>query len=1128
MATQTELRSRSLQQQVQARAQALQQQRRREEAQRIAQQQAAQQAQQARNEQIKVGNQTFPRWVVEKAMRNIEHKAAGRRAPEINKLVQAAQRALIRSSPELERAMSRGAEASQRAQQLGFSSAGELTAFQGFGGRGKLASIPEKQVAQGETALETSEPWQKLREAGVIQDTGASIFSTTRIPPQTQITTPPSVLMPEQTTYEKIKGTIRGFLTVKGAEIEAEYREVAQVPETRKETTIADIPSDIVGISRSTYEEFESAKQVFRVRDPFGKFSTTLVPEQEVKLPSLWGGTDIRQQPPTSQQIIIDYGGTYTKSPEIHLEKSTQISEIPSLSIQPIWSTQRTVKREPLKITESALEETTIMGGEIGLALTPITGIPMGTGAISTGIKSIKAGEVGMGTGQVVQGAFYLAPTIGKGVSSLWKSVPRKSLGGLSIKQAETLAATKRGTAQWYSLRMKALRTIEKKGDPLWTKAFTKAFPQAKPAGYLQTEVSLLKLGVERARVAGGESQSPFITFGEKGFTKREVSKLAEDLVRFKAYKTKEQAYKAITSVRQRKDILDVGFSKSLDVPKGQPALLESGLMEIKLQRVTPPKLEYSPFLEQQRFESYTITGSRKTTKGLTEAQFSYGLGKKGQIVDLTLGIRRTPKGSKISMINFYKSGKSSTRIFKGKGGVVLKQEFFDQYIREPRTVFGKPEGFIVIKGEKGYTYRQYNPIFKQLKSKGRRLGSGELLLEFDDTTMPTPEKLQKMYALGGTKERQFIKEIVGKKGKEAQFLQGGLKKQTFPTDDVTLFLAQEKKLSDKFVIRGIGLGRGEVPVKVPEIKYYQLGAKKPPSAFSDMLASVSGTTPTSPKITLDKTITSLGKTGKTQLVTTKPKVVPTQLFDESISLVPTKVPSMRGIRTPKLKPAVETKEVPLLLLPPRISQSTILEDKQILLPTTDEKVLQDVGTNLGIDTSGRSVQMPKELQLIRQVQEQETVQETIQEQVQLLRVPSETPRKPITPSVEPPFSPSEKKVVDFEMKPKKEKLFETFVRKAKEDVSIGEFTTLREAKIKLAQRLKRTLRASGFIERRGKKLKVTQLGKLGREFRPSKVEPFRVVQKRGKRLSSLPEVKEIQFFKKKKGKKKSRRFKFL
>ena len=95
---------------------------------------------------------------------------------------------------------------------------------------------------------------------------------------------------------------------------------------------------------------------------------------------------------------------------------------------------------------------------------------------------------------------------------------------------------------------------------------------------------------------------------------------------------------------------------------------------------------------------------------------------------------------------------------------------------------------------------------------------------------------------------------------------------------------------------------------------------------------------------------------------------------------------------------------------------------------------------------------------------------------------------------------------------------FKIKVRKGGKDIKIGEATTKQEAKEMLLKRLKKTLRASGHVERAGKRI---DLGFLGEGFRRSKKEPKRVVeirQKRIKRKEVSGEAQEIQFFRKQRG----------
>jgi len=102
-------------------------------------------------------------------------------------------------------------------------------------------------------------------------------------------------------------------------------------------------------------------------------------------------------------------------------------------------------------------------------------------------------------------------------------------------------------------------------------------------------------------------------------------------------------------------------------------------------------------------------------------------------------------------------------------------------------------------------------------------------------------------------------------------------------------------------------------------------------------------------------------------------------------------------------------------------------------------------------------------------------------------------------------------------MKPEK---FEVFVKEFGKDVSIGIYPTKKKAKEELVKKLRTTLRAGGFITKEGKKVKPSELGISGKEFRLGKKEPWRVIQKKERRLGMKGETTELQFFRKsKKGK---------
>lgn len=158
-------------------------------------------------------------------------------------------------------------------------------------------------------------------------------------------------------------------------------------------------------------------------------------------------------------------------------------------------------------------------------------------------------------------------------------------------------------------------------------------------------------------------------------------------------------------------------------------------------------------------------------------------------------------------------------------------------------------------------------------------------------------------------------------------------------------------------------------------------------------------------------------------------------------------------------------------------------------------------------------------------VQQQEMNLELIQEPVFQKR--SELPQQPDVftseiQKIESPIKTAMKKIA--KMKPEK---FGVFVRKAGKDISIGTFGTLGKAKKELTETLRTTLRASGYITKDQKKIKAKELGLFGASFRPSFKDPFRVVERKTKRLKKgSRETTEIIGFRRSKSKKRSKLFK--
>lgn len=185
------------------------------------------------------------------------------------------------------------------------------------------------------------------------------------------------------------------------------------------------------------------------------------------------------------------------------------------------------------------------------------------------------------------------------------------------------------------------------------------------------------------------------------------------------------------------------------------------------------------------------------------------------------------------------------------------------------------------------------------------------------------------------------------------------------------------------------------------------------------------------------------------------------------------------------------------LLMSPEISQEFIDAQKRI------------------IRQQKKSGQQLKQRQ--KQKSETKQVQELLQQQIQKVRQESrrkKESRRRFFPIPLPDKTPSVKKLIS---KVKKGEFTPIAVLKGQE-VGLGTFRTKRQAEQALGKTLKTTLGASGFIEKSGVRLKAKSL-LLGSEFTPSKVDPFKITEKKSKRLRKGTTGKSIQYFRKKKNK---------
>jgi len=158
-------------------------------------------------------------------------------------------------------------------------------------------------------------------------------------------------------------------------------------------------------------------------------------------------------------------------------------------------------------------------------------------------------------------------------------------------------------------------------------------------------------------------------------------------------------------------------------------------------------------------------------------------------------------------------------------------------------------------------------------------------------------------------------------------------------------------------------------------------------------------------------------------------------------------------------------------------------------------------------------------------------VQEPIQQQVSLQKLQTqfrtklniEMPRLEIPrleiPKINPPIITLESPKLKLSPAAAS-KIYDIFVRRWGKDIKISSALDIEQASIKLKKNLITTLAASGFVKERGAgKLKASTLG-LGSEFRVSKYDISRLVQKRNRRLKGRSEIIEIKTTRKRKGRK--------
>jgi hypothetical protein len=202
------------------------------------------------------------------------------------------------------------------------------------------------------------------------------------------------------------------------------------------------------------------------------------------------------------------------------------------------------------------------------------------------------------------------------------------------------------------------------------------------------------------------------------------------------------------------------------------------------------------------------------------------------------------------------------------------------------------------------------------------------------------------------------------------------------------------------------------------------------------------------------------------------------------------------------------------------VSQRQEAKSEQVLkIGEKSKTILKSLSGQTNIQTSQNLLKTIPQ-QGFRQIQKSEQVLKLKTKQAQLLRPKQATkkvntrPQQPKPPIVIPPIKLSSVVSKIGKMAREEPEEFEIFVAKAGKDISIGKKGTQKEAEELLIKKLRGTLSASGFLTKGGKKLRVSELKGFGTgEFRPSKVSPFKVVEKKERRLRKSGTGKEIQPF---------------
>ena len=729
---------------------------------------------------------------------------------------------------------------------------------------------------------------------------------------------------------------------------------------------------------------------------------------------------------------------------------------------------------------------------------------------------------------QRVEAGLGLGFGIYRGAKSIYRTIPRKKLYGMSIeryqqyqrnllKSQEMLSFAEREKARIIKQKLATLQGLDKgaarlKAAGLDIKA-TSAYQEAiKPTAWTYMGIGSEKLG------------------------KKQLTEFADDLVNQGVYKTREQAIKAIQDSGTYRMPFETQRVTDLKLVSG---ITESG-KPAWVRKVTLPKAPVGyEDIGVIKTNIYGLEAIEKT-KGVTRGiGFQWQEGAGGKIINKRL---ITVAGKKdLVRFSVYERGRISYKYVPIKAGPIKITTY--PYARkvEEQLVKTKITG---VKKTGPYIFREYKPEYRLVYGKSQRVSPLEFM---DDLARAPPTKKEWIKAFKTDKE--FVEDIIIKGKPELKFDIAGKAKVT--KEGMTGIIGAQAYVEKPYKQFATGISdRGIIRVTtVPtDIGFKQFigGGKKSSQQYIQSLYQETPTIVTpkpSPKISIPRVkITPPSPSLTSQELA--PRMVGGLGYGVSKYVGPYYAPEGELVYTgTTIPPVVIGGDLSEVRVGTGIDVGTDIK--------TGLDIKQETGLDIGMDIKTTQIfRQPvrtqiKVLEKVKQLQEQEQKQvqkliqplkslqkeKQIQRQVLKLREVLKTVQRPKTkpiPKVPDIIIPTLGlgKAIE-KVKGMKQGEFEVFVKEFGKDVSIGLFPTKERAKEELIGKLKSTLRAGGYVTQEGKKLKFGELGILGGEFRPGKKDIFRVIQRKERRLGMKGETTELQFFRKKPSKSKRRKSPF-